>query len=273
MYKIIDLHNDYFTTKKFEKSKQNYLHKCDNLGITVGTAIWTTEMDAETALKTIEKAKKFTESNANTFLAIEDLHFLSKQTLYEVINIKPKYCGLTWNFNNNLAGGAKDTGDLTSFGKLVVQNLENADVFVDTAHLNEKSFMSFASITTKPILCSHTATYTINAHQRNLKDYQIKMIVESGGIVGISLVSEFLNGRKNCTINDYVAHIDYLVNKFGIDNFAIGTDFYGTKHLPFGVYDYETFRVSVVNNLLGLGYKPNDINKLFYKNVYDFFDK
>lgn len=273
MYKIFDLHNDYFTTKKFEHSKQSYASKCDKQQVCIGSAVWTTEMDAEKALLTIEKAKNFTSVNQNTFLAIEDLHFLSKQSLLTVANIKPNYCGLTWNYNNNLAGGALGTGNLTAFGTDVVRTLETADIFVDTAHLNEQSFMSFANITTKPMLCTHTASYNINEHPRNLKDYQIKIITGSGGLVGLALVSDFLTGRKNCTILDYVRHIDYLVNKFGIDHFALGTDFYGTKHLPFGVTDYKSLRNLLVPNLVGLGYKPADINKLFYQNAYDFFNK
>ena len=64
------------------------------------------------------------------------------------------------------------------------------------------------------------------------KDYQLKMIVESGGIVGLCLVSEFLNGTKRSSVKDVVSHIDYFACKFGIDNLAIGTDFYGTKQLP-----------------------------------------
>ncbi len=272
MYKILDLHNDYLVSKKFERSKQNYISKCERLDVSVGSAVWTTEMTPEIALERIKQGKRFTDSNSNAYLAIEDLHFLSKQSMYEVANMQPLYTGLTWNYNNSLAGGALDNGDLTEFGKHVVRNLETSGIIIDTAHLNEKSFMSLANITTKPMLCTHTASYSINPHARNLKDYQIKMIVDSGGIVGLALVSDFLNGRRSCNILDYVKHIDYLVNKFGIEHFAIGTDFNGTKHLPFGITDYKSFKSLLITNLLGLGYKPADINKLLYKNAAQFFN-
>ena len=70
------------------------------------------------------------------------MHFASKQNIYEIINMHPKYCGLTWNANNNLAGGALDYGNMTEYGQDVVKMLEESDIFVDSAHLNEKSFMA-----------------------------------------------------------------------------------------------------------------------------------
>ena len=271
MYKMIDLHNDYFTTKKLSTSKQSYLNKAGKMGVDVFTAIWTSEQDAEKSLLTISNANKLISNGGNRLLAIEDLHFATKPILNELINYNPAYCGLTWNYDNNLAGGALENGDLTEFGKYVVRQLENADIFIDTAHLNERSFMSLANITTKPMLCTHTACYDLISHKRNLKDYQLKIVADSGGIIGICLVSDFLNGRHKCDIYDYINHIDYAVQKFGIDHIAIGTDFYGTKHLPTGITDYKTLINALVDNLSKHGYKPKDINKLFYQNVAKFF--
>lgn len=274
MYNLFDLHNDYFLHKKFDFSKNNYLKKCAKYNTNIATVVWTTEFDQEQAMLQIEMAQNFVEKRQNqTFLAIEDLHFASKRNLLQIANMHPLYCGLTWNYNNNLAGGTLDYGDLTEFGKQAIKLLENSDVFVDTAHLNEKSFMTFANVTTKPILCSHTASYSMNEHKRNLKDYQIKIITESGGLVGLCLVSDFLTGRKQSCIVDYVAHIDYLVNKFGIDYFAIGTDFYGTNHLPAGINNYKDLKKQLSTKLLDIGYSHNDIEKLFFENANKFFNK
>lgn len=273
MYKIFDLHNDYFTSKKFEVTKQSYLSKAIKQHNYISTAIWTTRMNSTEAMNQIEKAHKLVKSNNNSFLAIEDAHFLTKSIAYQLINLQPKYCGLTWNYNNNLAGGAHDNGDLTEFGKDIIRLFESSDIFIDTAHLNETSFMSVANITSKPMLCTHTACYELNANERNLKDYQLKIISDSGGLIGVCLVSDFLNGRKSSSILDYIRHIDYIVCKFGIDYVCVGTDFYGTKNLPQGIYDYSSFKTLLVSGLLGLGYKPADIDKILYKNAYDFFVK
>ena len=67
------------------------------------------------------------------------------------------------------------------------------------------------------------------------------MIIDSGGLVGLCLVSKFLNGTKKSGIDDIVRHIDYFACKFGVDNLALGTDFFGTKYLPSHAKNYADF--------------------------------
>lgn len=267
MYKILDLHNDFFTNKKFSSAKQNYINKAKKNNATICSVLWTSEMQAEKALLNIQNITKLASNNTNTLWCIEDMHFATKPIINQIINCNPAYCSLTWNYDNILAGGALETGDLTEFGKYTIQQLENADIYIDTAHLNERSFMSLANYTTKPMLCTHTACYNIIPHVRNLKDYQLKIIADSGGLIGICMVSEFISGKKTCAISDYVRHIDYAVCKFGINHVAIGTDFYGTKHLPYGITDYKSLQKHLINSLAIIGYKPADINKIFYLNA------
>ena len=271
MEKIYELHNDYFTDKHFIWQVKHYYNKNCNIAKKLATVVWTSELTADKAMEKIESAANFCSKNDGTFLAVEDLHFLTKPLMYKLINLQPIYCGLTWNGENNLAGGANSRATLSNFGKMVVQSLEAADIIVDTAHLNEVSFMAVANNTTKPLFCSHTACAAINPHQRNLKDYQIKMIAGSGGLVGLCLVSNFLTGYNRSTISDYVRHLDYAVCKFGIDHFAIGSDFCGTKHLPIGIVDYKSLSSGLAKQLLGLGYKQADIDKLFWGNAERFF--
>ena len=270
MFKIFDLHNDYYF--KIRKSKKDrYIEKNSNFCKNIISAIWTTELNVEESMREIEIAKNYINKHNNLFLGIEDLHFLTKDNLDKFLLSRPIYAGLTWNTCNAIAGGASESGNLTRFGKIVVNKLEKNFIQVDTAHLNEDSFMDLSKITTKPIFCSHTAFYGVNQNNRNLKDYQLKMIVDSGGIVGLCLVSDFISGTKKCTIDDVIVHIDYFACKFGIENLAIGTDFYGTKHLPRNISNYESLISGLSSKLIKLGYTEKSINKILYENAQRFF--
>jgi len=273
--KIFDLHNDFLTEIKSNKNKERYINnKKNNDVFHMVSAVWTSEMSQEKAIKEIRNANNLIYKNKplNKYsLAIEDLHFISKNYLYEIINYKPLYCGLTWNNDNILAGGALDGGDLTYFGLTVVKELENNNIVVDTAHLSEKSFMSFSKITENPILCSHTAVNTLVNNNRNLKDYQIKMIVESNGLIGLALVGSFLTNDKKATISDVARHIDYIVSRFGDKNIALGTDFYGTKNLPKGIKNYSNLKL-LEERLKIIGYPQETIDNIFYKNAERFFN-
>lgn len=271
MYKIFDLHNDFYLKLNSNSKRERYL-KCSSkfLGCLI-SAIWTSELNQQESFGVIERAREFLSEKENVFVAVEDLHFLSKETLSKFLLTKPVYAGLTWNRTNCLAGGSHESGKLTAFGKKVIYELEKNGTLVDTAHLNEDSFSDVLRCVNKPVLCSHTACYGLNSNKRNLKDYQIKMIVDSGGIVGLTLVSEFLNGTNKSNIHDVVSHIDYFACKFGIDNLAIGTDFYGTNYLPSGVKNYKNLICKVSKELQKLGYTEKAIDKIFFTNANNFF--
>lgn len=280
MNKIFDLHNDYLTELKNFKHADKYLHDkkvAQNLNSLV-SAIWTSEIAPNKAVEFIEQAYNFVleqnnnNSNQNLKLAIEDLHFVSKDNLYRVINASPTYCSLTWNNDNNLAGGALEGGDLSPFGIDVIRELERSNIFVDTAHLSEASFMSFSKLTEKPILCSHTACASLTPNNRNLKDYQIRMIIESNGLIGVALVGKFLSQEKHATVSDVARHIDYLVSRFSVKNVCLGTDFYGTKDLPKGIKNYNNLAL-LEDRLKLLGYTDDMIEDIFYKNAQQFFTK
>lgn len=280
MIKVYDLHNDYLVTLKTNTKIRSYL-KNKKLKASVNdivSAVWTSEMNSEEAMKKIEDSvallrvlSENENSDTKLHLAIEDMHFTTKNNLAKVVNIAPKYCSLTWNNDNCLAGGALEGGDITTLGYDTIEELEDNNIMVDTAHLSEKSFMSFSRVTKKPFLCSHTAVYSLVASKRNLKDYQIKMIVESGGLMGLALVGDFLTEAKRSTISDVARHIDYIVSRFGDKNICLGTDFYGTKNLPKGVKNYNNLSL-LEDRLRFLGYGNETIENIFYKNAQCFFE-
>lgn len=271
MYKIFDLHNDYYLKLNTDGKKDKYITKNKDHAENIISAVWTSELNSNESLSAIERARDYVNSHKSLFLGVEDLHFLNKKNLEDFVALRPIYAGLTWNNSNCLAGGAHESGKVTNFGKSVVKVLESHNIKIDTAHLNEESFSDFAKITSKPIFCSHSAFYGLHPHQRNLKDYQIKMIIDSGGIVGLCMVSDFLSGDKKCDVKDVVSHIDYFACKFGINNLAIGTDFYGTEHLPKGINNYSDLSTKLSKALKQIGYTEKSINKIFFENANNFF--
>jgi len=271
MYKIFDLHNDYFLKLSSENKKHKYVNKTSLKAENIVTAVWTSELTNEESFQVLKQARDFVCKHQKLFLGVEDLHFLGKKNVQEFIDLKPVYAGLTWNRTNCIAGGAHESGGLTNFGKSTLKQLEENDIKIDLAHLNETSFMDVSRVTKKPLFCSHTACFGLESNSRNLKDYQIKMIIDSGGLVGLCLVSKFLNGTNKSRLDDIVRHIDYFACKFGIDNLAIGTDFFGTKYLPSQAKNYRDLSQKLSNALQNLGYTEKSINKIFYQNAYEFF--
>jgi membrane dipeptidase len=108
---------------------------------------------------------------------------------------------LTWNNSNNWATSASDEAHkkeltfkgLSNFGKKVILRMNQLGMLVDVSHVGEATFWDVINTSTKPVVATHSNVYTLCAHERNLKDEQIKAIADSGGIIHVNFFSGFLD--------------------------------------------------------------------------------
>jgi len=114
---------------------------------------------------------------------------------------------------------------LTDFGRDLVRECEALGVIIDLAHINPAGFNDILSITTKPLIVSHTNVRRYYDIERNINDDQIKMIGQRGGVIGVNsvLVSP---KEEETTLDRYVDHIEHIANLIGVDGVGIGFDFF-----------------------------------------------
>ena len=266
--KIFDLHND-FLTKKSKKASLHYINTLATTDIKkIMSVVWSSNLDETKVLDLLEFISK--NGTDKTALAIEDLHFITPLNYPNLLKYNPFYVSLTWNKENNLAGGVDVLSGLSGFGEKIVQILQEHNIIIDTAHINERGFLDVAKISTKPIICSHTGFYAQEETCRNLKDYQIKIIEDSGGIVGLYFVSHYLTPRRTANIDDVIRHIIYFCTHFNINNLALGTDFFGTNHLPQKLHNYKDIS-NLTDVLKKKGFLDTEIEKIIYKNAERFY--
>ena len=176
---------------------------------------------------------------------------------------------LTWNQRNQIADGIGEsrTGSgLTEFGLKVIDEMNRLGMLIDVSHLSETGFRDVIKRSKAPIVASHSNCYALCPHLRNLKDEQIKAIADKGGVIGVTFVPNFLTQEKRKTnVKDVVKHIDYLVEKAGIDCVGLGSDFDGTGGLPLGLEGVDKIP-NITEDLLNRGYKEKDIKKILGEN-------
>jgi membrane dipeptidase len=176
---------------------------------------------------------------------------------------------LTWNQRNQIADGIGEsrTGSgLTKFGLKVIDEMNRLGMLIDVSHLSETGFWDVIKRSKAPIVASHSNCYSLCPHLRNLKDEQIKALADKGGVIGITFVPNFLTQEKRkTTVGDVVKHIDYLVEKVGVDYIGLGSDFDGTGGLPLGLEGVDKVP-NITGELLDRGYKEKDIKKILGEN-------
>ena len=202
--------------------------------------------------------------NVTPVLSIENLACLNG----DIENIRKfKECGvkiasLTWNEDNGIAGGAESEGGLSDFGKEVVKTLEKEDIIIDVSHLNFKSFTDLCSVATKPFIATHSDSYAVFPHKRNLTDEQFEVISDIGGVVGINFYNAFLCEKEN-DYYDLLKHLERFLLLGGEDTIALGSDFDGCDiHKSIGKVENMPNFYQFLQKELG----KTLADKIFYRN-------
>jgi membrane dipeptidase len=159
------------------------------------------------------------------------------QNLYEV---GLRSLGLVWSRPNAYAHGVPfrfpsppDTGPgLTDAGKELVRECNRLGVLLDLSHLNERGFRDVAGITEAPLVATHSNAHALCPTSRNLTNRQLDAIRDSDGMVGVNFAVAFLRedgAEEDTPIEDVVRHVDYLVERVGVERVGFGSDFDGAK--------------------------------------------
>jgi len=133
---------------------------------------------------------------------------------------------LTYQRRNMIGDGCGEPSDagLSDFGHEVVAEMNRVGVIPDCAHSGWRTSLEAARASAKPVVASHTvcAALDSNPHARSKPDEVIRAICDTGGLVGICCIPQFLRGPGDITM--LMKHIDHVVTRFGADHVAIGTD-------------------------------------------------
>ncbi|MBS3648008.1 dipeptidase [Pseudaminobacter sp. 19-2017] len=162
-----------------------------------------------------------------------------------------------------------DTGPgLTEAGKNLVRACNRLGILIDLSHITERGFWDVASISEQPLVASHSNPHALVPVARNLTDRQLDAIRESQGLVGLNFAVTMLRSdggdNPNTPLPVLVRHIDYLVERLGIDSVAIGSDYDGAT-IPAEIGDAAGLQ-NLVKALQDAGYGEAELAKICREN-------
>jgi len=170
-------------------------------------------------------------------------------------------------------GCFEDTRDLTlgltDFGKLVIEKMIDLGMIPDISHCTPHARQQIYDIVGNriPIIASHIGVYEINPSPYNLKDWEIRRIAESGGLVGVIFMNYWLMPHETSQGLNFIARtIDHIINTVGIEHVGIGTDFDGFTDPPDDVKDASKLPI-VTRRLLAEGYTREQVEKILGLNA------
>ena len=169
---------------------------------------------------------------------------------------------LVWNLPNSLAAPCGSDEGLTEKGRHFFKRAQALGMLVDVSHVSEKGFWDMIGLAEKPVIASHSDSFAVCPHPRNLTDAQFQAICDLGGTAGLNLYGPFLTDGPRVTFDDLRRHLDHFLDLGGEGHLALGADLDGCSVLPEGfaaLNDYETLG----RYLADAGYPDETIQNLF----------
>ena len=133
---------------------------------------------------------------------------------------------LTYNNQSLLATGCYEKNDsgVTNFGKEAIKEMNRVGIVVDMSHSAEKSTLDAIEISQKPIAITHAnPTFWFEA-KRNKSTELLKVLSDSGGMLGLSLYAHHLKDGTNCKIESFCEMVAKTAEIMNVKQVGIGSD-------------------------------------------------
>lgn len=146
---------------------------------------------------------------------------------------------LAYNRNNAAGGGCLDDDiGLTTHGRALLDEMKRVGMVVCCSHTGHRTAMAVIEHANNPVIFSHSNANAVHPHVRNISDELIKACAETGGVVGINGVGDFL-GQNDARPEAAFRHLDHMVQLVGPEHVGVSLDY---------LYDYDELLEALKNH-------------------------
>ena len=229
---------------------------------------------------TTEIFKKYL-PNTKVIFSIEGCDYI-KDTfeLEELYKLGLRSILLVWNNPNKYGSGNRDDYGLTDLGKEFLIKAIDLGIIIDMSHMNKKTFEDTVLLLKEQkslgkevkVIASHSNSYDIYNHERNLSDEQILSIKEFNPVIGLVAYSNFVGDKDSDYKSKYLEHLDRVVSLVGIDNVGVSTDDMTFDLELFNedpgdmIFNYSRVK-DEIKSLLSSKYNNEELEKVMFRNI------
>ena len=137
-----------------------------------------------------------------------------------------RFMQLTYNNQSLLATGCYEKVDsgVTNFGREVIKEMNRVGLVVDMSHSAEKSTLDAIELSEKPIVITHANPSFWHPAKRNKSLDLLKILSDSGGMLGLSLYPFHLKDNTNCTLDSFCEMVAKTAEIMDVKKIGIGSD-------------------------------------------------
>lgn len=168
-------------------------------------------------------------------------HFRSVSDVAVFHSLGQRVSQLTYNSRNMIGNGSTERvdGGISDFGVGIVEEMNAVGMAVDVSHSGDQTTLDACEVSRAPVLYTHSNARALNpGHPRCKTDEAILRMAETGGVMGITGVRNFVAGQEPTTIEHYLDHFDHVRDLIGVEHLGIGSDIdlHGYDDMPAEAY-------------------------------------
>lgn len=254
------------------------------------------EMEEELHIKEINVVEMFTIStklfqkyfkDKKVIYSIEGCDYIKdEKELEELYQLGLRNILLVWNNENRYGSGNRSKNGLTELGKRFIKKAVELGIMIDLSHMNKQTFYDTISLLKElqkekkhfQVIASHSNSYSLCPHPRNLDDAQLLEIKELNGKVGIVSYGPFIEKDSKDLKEYYLKQVNHIKEIVGMDAIMISTDNMEFATDLFGVeegisfFSHKTIK-NTLYELLKKDYNEEEIEKIVKLNAFKLLEE
>lgn len=172
----------------------------------------------------------------------DSTHFRRPADVEAFHSLGQRVSQLTYNARNMIGNGSTERvdGGISDFGVSIVEAMNEVGMVVDVSHSGDQTTLDACEVSRAPVLYTHSNARALNpGHPRCKTDEAIRRMGETGGVMGITGVRNFVAGSEPTTIEHYLDHFDHVRDLIGVEHLGIGSDIdlHGYDDMPADEYE------------------------------------
>ncbi len=220
----------------------------------------------------------------NLIFSIEGCDYIKdEKELEELYKAGLRSMLLVWNNPNKYGSGNNGDYGLTSAGKKLLKKAIDLGIIIDMSHMNKQTFYDTICFLRKQkslgkkvkVIASHSNSYEVYPHVRNLDDEQLRTLKEFDAVIGVVSYSRFVDGCEKNVLNlkdKYLEHIKHIASIVGVDHVGVSTDDMTFAVSMFGdeeetlIFDYKNVK-DELQKLVSKEFNSEEVEMILEKNI------
>jgi membrane dipeptidase len=153
-------------------------------------------------------------------------HFRTVDDVDKFYGLGQRVSQLTYD-DNEIGGGSTDPRDrgLSEYGAGIIARMNALGMAVDVSHCSDRTTLDALCVSGKPALVTHANCRALVPGSARCKtDEAIRLLASKGGVMGITMVRNFVQASGSASIENVLDHIDHVAGLVGVEHVGIGSD-------------------------------------------------